>query len=202
MGWGAIVGAGISVAGSLFGKKKTDKAASDAGKYQAEVDKARLDFDKQRYQDWEATYGPLEDNLAEYYKTLSPTLRTVQGLAAYEKERDFNMTSLRENLAQRGLATSGITAQVETYDAVESAKERAKIRADAPMETAKEKASFLSIGLGHNPADKLSETYGDIALQAGRTTAATASAAGRATANAWESGANLAEGLVNIFANK
>ena len=199
MSWGAVAGAAVGVAGGLVGSKMSANAAESAADAQAQANRERLEFEKARYEEWQNTYGSLEDNLAKYYETLTPTLRTMQGLQAFEKEKNTALKNLRENLAQRGIANSGIAAQTETSIALESAAERASIRAAAPMEAPREKASFLQIGLGQNPASSVGSALADRSSEAARVARDTAIASGTATQAAVESGANLASELVNVF---
>ena len=199
MSWVGVAGGVVGAVGSLWGAKKSGDAAQDAAQFQYQASKEALDFEKQRYQEWQETYGPLEDNLSEYYKQLSPMLREVQGLEAYEKEKNVALTNLRENLAQRGLDTSGIAADVETSFAIESAAERARIRAEAPMETAREQLNFLQVGLGQNPANSVGAALQNRASDASATARDTARAASQASQAAWEAGASVAEDIVNIF---
>lgn len=198
MVWTAIIGAGAALLGASASKGASDNAA----RKQAEADKAKLDFEKKRYEDWKNIYGDVEKNLSSYYNDLSPELRTAQGLEAFEREKEVALTQLRSNLAQRGISTSGIAAQTETDIAIGSAEERARIRAAAPMEVAREKANFLSVGMGNNPAGDVGRALGDQASRASSRAAATARASGQATQAAIEAGANLAEELVDVFSNK
>lgn len=183
MSW-AAAGVAVGVAGvasSAYGAKKAGDAAQNAAEYQAQADAERLAFEREQYDEWQDTYGGLEDNLAKYYEQLTPTLRTMQGLQAFEKEKQVAMDNLRTNMAQRGISTSGIAAQTNTAMAISSAEERARIRAAAPMEVAKEQSSFLQIGLGQDPSAGLSSAYGDQATNANRLMRDTAAASGQAT---------------------
>ena len=75
----AIVGgAAIGFVGSLVTSRSARRAAEGAGDAARDADAARLAFEQERYDEWKATYGPIEDQLAAYYETLSPTLRTVR----------------------------------------------------------------------------------------------------------------------------
>lgn len=178
-----VGGAAIGLAGTIYASKQSSKAAKRAGKQAADAEAARLDFEKQQWQEWQDTYGPMEDQLSAYYETLTPTFRITQGLEAHEKEMNRARKNLNETLAQRGIATSGIAAQAETELAVASAEERARIRAAAPLEVAKEKLGFLQVGLGMNPQEgmrnALSQTANRSATDA-RTAAQNAGAASSA----------------------
>ena len=141
----AIVGgAAIGLAGTVYASNKASSSAKKAGKRADAANEERMAWEREQWQEWQDTYGNVEDHLSNYYETLSPTLRTVQGLEAFEKEKNIALTNLRENLDQRGIGTSGIEAQLETNVALNSAEERARIRANAPMEVAKEQSGFLS----------------------------------------------------------
>lgn len=149
---GAIVGgAAIGVVGSMYASKQASKASDRATAAATDAEAARLGFEREQWDEWQATYGPIEDSLANYYNTLTPSFRATQGLEAHEKEMNRAMKNLNENLAQRGIATSGIAAQQQTDMSIASAEERARIRAAAPLEVAKEKLGFLQVGLGMNP---------------------------------------------------
>ena len=195
----AIGSAAVGAIGSGMAASKASGSSKDASRAAAASDKAQLDWEKEQYAEWQETYGGIEDNLADYYKELTPTLRTMQGLEAFEKEKNVAMTDLRENLAQRGIATSGISAQLETSVALESAAERARIRAAAPMETAREQLSFLQVGLGQDPSAGISGALSTRSTNANRIASDTARASGQATGAFVEAGTNLASELFNAF---
>ena len=194
-GIAAVGGAGTA----LYGAASASSAAGAATKGARRTAKAQLDFEKEKYQEWQDTYGGLEDNLAKYYDELTPTLRTMQGLESFEKEKNLALTDLRENLAQRGIATSGISAQLETEVALDSATARAKIRADAPMEVAREKLSFLQVGLGQDPSGGISDALAQNTRTANNLNIQTANAASGAIPNAIGATVNAAEHLYNAF---
>lgn len=146
-----VVVAGVGVAANLYMADQAGSAAKKAGKRASASEQKRLDFEQEQWNEWQDTYGPTEDRLAAYYEALTPTLRITQGLEAFEKEKERAMTNLRETFAQRNIDRSGMSAEIDRSVAIDSAEIRAKIRADAPMEVAKEQAGFLQIGLGQDP---------------------------------------------------
>ena len=152
-----VVVAGIGVAANIYSSSKATSAAKKAGKRADAADDRRMDFEEKRYDEWQDTYGPLEDRLADYYETLTPTLRITQGLEAFEKEKGIALSNFREAMAERNVDRSGVAMQVEKDTAIQSAEVRAKIRADAPMEVAREQSRFLQIGLGQNPDQGIRE---------------------------------------------
>jgi len=197
-----VGGAAIGVAGSLYSAGKAGKAARKADERADEAEQRRLDFERQKYDEWQDTYGAIEDQLAAYYETLTPTLRTVQGLEAFEKEKDRALTNLRENLDQRGIGTSGIAAQQETEVALASAEERARIRANAPLDVAREKLGFLQVGLGQDPSGGISNALADSQANAERIANAAAGNAGAATGAAVGSITDLAQAGFNWWQNR
>jgi hypothetical protein len=58
----AAVTGGVSLLGSTSANKAANKATDKA----SEAEAAALDFQKQQYQDWQDTFGPIQDNLAKY----------------------------------------------------------------------------------------------------------------------------------------
>lgn len=192
MVWGAIAGAAIGAVGSAIGSKSASDASDRASKRAEALSREQLEWEKEQYNEWKETYGDIEDNLADYYTNLTPELRTVQGLEAYEKKKNLAMDKLNENFAQRGISRSGIAAQTDTTFAIESAAERARIRAEAPMETAREQLAFLQVGLGQDPAGGVSGALSGRASEASQVARDTANAAGSATAAMWQAGTNLA----------
>ena len=161
MGLGSVIGAVVSVAGGLLSSSSANKASSRA----ASATQAQLDFEKQQYQDWQNVFGPIQDNLSQYYQSLTPDYYEAAGLEAFQKERDAQMTQLNESLAQRGLSTSGIQAAVERTNAIDTAQTRANIRREAPAKAAEEQSRFLQIGMGSNPANSYSTALSQVAQQ-------------------------------------
>jgi hypothetical protein len=197
-----ITAAAIGVAGTVYSQKKASKAAKKANKQAMEAEDAKLDFEKQIWQEWQDTYGPIEDQLANYYETLTPTFRITQGLEAHEKEMDIARKQIKETLAQRGIATSGIAAQTTTELEVASAEERARIRAAAPMEVAKEKLGFLQVGLGMNPNEGMRDSLDFVARNRRQDQMITARNAGEASGAMIGSITDFAQTAFTTWANR
>ena len=177
MSWGIVsaVSTVVAVGGSIYGAKKAKDAAEadrDAAnarsEAQAEADAAALDFEKERYADWQEVYGSVEQNLADYYNNVSADYYEVQGLQAFNEEAADVQKQVQEDLAQRGIQGSGIGASIGRTQQVEDAQSRAQIRVDAPRRAAEEKRGFLQIGLGQNPADNVSSALQSSASRAER----------------------------------
>lgn len=160
-----VVGA---VAGSLVSKAIGGKASSgnSAGaaasanleeanalnKEQITAAKDNLQFAKTAYADWTAVYGDIEKNLGDYYKNLSADKLTALGLQNQQLEFQKAKAAIQKDMAQRGIANSGIEVAQTTNAAFQNAEARARIRTEAPEKVAEAKQGFLSLGLAKQPA--------------------------------------------------
>jgi len=190
-----VITAGTAIYGAVS-SRNASKRASDVAQQSSE---AELAFAREQYNQWQDIYGPIEDNLSKYYQALTPEQATTKGLQAFELERDNALKEVRATLDQRGIGTSGIAGQAELEMAISSSQERARIRAEAPMNTAREKLGFLSAGLGIDPAGTLQTTLSNRSAEAGANSRAASAAAGEAIGAAVEPVANLATEIANIF---
>ena len=152
-----LVGAGVTAAASIYSANKADENADNAQQSADQrADQAQQNA-VQRQGAWESVYGSVESNLANYYNTIDPSVIAAQGMESFEKERTESLARARENLAQRGLSSSGVSADLEISSAMTRGSERAKIRAEAPMKAAQQRMEFLRLGMGSNP-DRATQT--------------------------------------------
>lgn len=160
MSWVATAVVGSAVVGGIMSSKSAKKQAKSADRAtdaSSEATAAQLAFEQERYDDWNAVYGPLQENLANYYQNVTPDYYAAVGLEQFQKEYQTGLTRLNENLAQRGIdPSSGIQASLESQAELSAAETRASIRRDAPQQAAEDKSRFLQIGLGQNPASSVS----------------------------------------------
>lgn len=173
MVWNVVASVGLGLLGARSSRKATSAATSAAGQA-LEAEQSALDFQKEQYQDWKNIFGDVQENLAEYYNGLSPDRLAVRDLEAFEQERERALTTVRQTFAQRGIGTSGLASQAEADIAIASAEERGRIRADAPDKAAQQRLSFLTLGMGQNPAGAMSAALNNTASR--RTSTATAAA--------------------------
>lgn len=175
----AVVGV-ASVAGAAMSANSANKASKRA----ASSANDQLAFEKAQYEDWQNIFGPIQENLSNYYQSLTPDYYEAAGLEAFQKERDAQMTQLNESLAQRGLSTSGVQAAVERTNAIDTAQTRASIRREAPAKAAEEQSRFLQIGMGSNPANSYSTALSQVAQQQNTYAQQQQQAAGQAVGSA------------------
>lgn len=188
-----IVGGSIIMGGaSLYG---ADKAADSAEASQ----KRALAFEQKKYDDWKALYGDVEENLADYYKNLTPEYYEVRGVEAFEKEKEATLTKLRETFEQRGIRRdSSLALGTEAAFEMGAAATKANIRASAEQATADAKQSFLGLGTQREPAG-----IGPLLLQDANNQAAMARQAAEAAGEAFGTAVTTtATGLSDYFKAK
>jgi len=146
---GAIIGAAVIGAGASYmsAQSASDSQAS-ATQAASESSSEQLAFQKQQYQDWQDIYGPVQDNLAEFYQNYDAEEVTALGLQNIEREYNSSKNTLVKEMAQRGLDTSGLTAEGLTQLAGVKASEKSTVRSQAPLQAAQAQQSFLGMGLG------------------------------------------------------
>lgn len=198
MSWGLVAVAGattVSAGLSYMGAKGASEDASDASA-------AQTAFEQEKYDDWKETYGPIQDNLANYYENVTPDYYASVGLEEFEKQYETSMTRINENLTQRGIdPSSGLAVSLESQAELDAAETRAEIRRDAPIKAAEDKSRFLQIGLGQNPGSSMSATLAQQSQQASDTAAAAATAAGGALQTAIPTVGTAINAYVNRPAN-
>lgn len=197
-----ITAAVITAGGAYLSSRSASRSSDRATQAASDAEAARLAFEQEQWDEWQATYGPVQDQLANYYETLTPTFRVTQGLEAHEKEMNRSLKKIEESFAQRGISTSGIAAQTRTELSVASAEERARIRAQAPLEVAKEKLGFLQIGLGQNPQQGMRDALDDANIRAANTAQIAAQNAGIARGAFYDAATNAAQGVATYAWNR
>ena len=196
----AWVSAGIAVTGvgaSIYGANKSADSASDATDASADASAAALAFEQEKYDDWQSVYGPLQDNLSEYYNSLSADSYMAAGLQNSEQEFETSMQRINESLAQRGITNSAVSASIEAQAEIGQAENRATIRSEAESAVNQDKQSFLQIGLGLNPSNSVSSALQSNANNLANAAANATAASGQATANAINTTLSTASDLAN-----
>ena len=173
MSWGLVAVAGATTVAAGMSYAGSRSASKDASAASA----AQIAFDQEKYDDWNETYGPLQDNLADYYSNVTPDYYASVGLEEFETQYQTSLDRIDENLIQRGIdPSSGIGASIEAQAELSAAETRAGIRRDAPRQAAEDKSRFLQIGLGQNPGSSISSTLAQRSEQAADAAAAASTA--------------------------
>lgn len=161
---GSILGIGSALLNFFASEDASSRQAKaqDAA-YQAAED--QLNFHKQQYQDWERIFGTTEQHLADFYNNYTPEHAESLSLTKLADSYNSAKKTLLQTMSQRGLDTSGLTAQGLTDLEVNKANKAAEIRADAPLKAAQVQSSFLSLGLGQQGTvlNGVSNAYGSLA---------------------------------------
>lgn len=159
---GAIIGAAAIGAGaSMMAADSAADSAAAATQASSDASAAQLAFNREQYEDWKAVFGDVQDNLAAYYKNLTPASIEAQGIQALNTEYAAVSKKLTQALAQRGISSSGLEAQALTDLAQKQAQDTANVRVQAPIIAAQEKMKFLALGLnqGANAVSGVNSAY-------------------------------------------
>ena len=145
----AAIGAGTSYMASKSASKSADKAlaSSDANaqlQYQASAE--QLAFQKEQLDRWESIFGPVQDNLSNYYKNLSSDSIASQGLQNIHSQYTQSRQNLDTALAKRGITNSGATAASLTQLESSRMLGAAEVRTNAPMVAAQQQLGFVNSG--------------------------------------------------------
>jgi len=111
-----------------------------------------IDYMKERQAEWDKVFGPVQDNLANYYKNLTPDSYEAQQVAAIHTEYQKAMEGLQKTMAQRGITDSGINAAAMGRLEMAKAQDIATARIQAPEAVAQQQMNFLQTGLRLEPA--------------------------------------------------
>jgi hypothetical protein len=142
----SIFSSAMGLAGGLKGNNK----ANDLDSRSIALREETLQMAKEEQARWGRLYGPLEENLSEFYQKLTPDYIKAQGLQAYEKQFADTQRQLRETFAQNGIE-SGVQQDLLTKTELQGARDKAQISADAELKSAEQQKSFLSLGLTQKP---------------------------------------------------
>nr|DAV53844.1 MAG TPA: hypothetical protein [Caudoviricetes sp.] len=147
MSWLNYLGAGIGAAqagSALYGAYKSNKL----GKQQLEMAKQQQEMAARRDAERRAIYGDLEQNLANYYKNLTPEQRTNRNLDRYDKQFKMAQDKVQQNLAQRGLMGSGIEQETFAQMEQQAINDRLNIAEQAEQSVRNEQMGFLGYASG------------------------------------------------------
>lgn len=177
---GDFLGLSPKLVGAVTGKTAADKAAAAAKSGQD----AATDFARQQYEDWQAIYGPLQQNLSSYYSNLTPAYYEATGFEAYQQEWQAAEAETEMDLAQHGLSNSGIATLLKSQANLNRATTRAQIRRDAPSQVAAQQQGFLTIGMQDNAAENMQQTLNSNAQNSNTLASQSAAASSAATGQA------------------
>lgn len=154
--------AAVGAAASSSAASKASKSADKATQASSEATAAQLAFSKEQYEDWKSVFGDVQDNLASYYKNLTPATIEAVGIQNINQQYSQANKQITQTLAQRGISGSGLEAQAMVDLAQKQAQDTATLRTQAPQLAANEKMKFLALGLnqGANAVSSVNQAYG------------------------------------------
>jgi hypothetical protein len=129
------------------GQRRAQKNAEASSASATEQARQNLDFQKERYTEWENIYGDLQSNISKYYKNLGPERVMSLGLQQQQIAHQDTQEKIRRSLTQRGLGGSKFEAYTQTMADMDNSNRRATIRSKAEEQTVNQQMNFLNIGL-------------------------------------------------------
>lgn len=124
------------------------KGAEQASQASTAMTKEQLDFDKQRYADWKAVYGPLQEDLGTYYKNLTGSTLSAKHVESIQMESQLAQQQIDQTLAQRGISGGGLEASLTNQNIFGTSMQKATARASGDQMANEQKLNFLNLGLG------------------------------------------------------
>ena len=160
----AVASAATGVVGMAKGDKAADAAEDSANQanamaYQQQQQMNKLAEDgilqaQGMLDNWESTFGGLQDNLSDYYNNLDPDKFATQNKETFRQSMDKQMGQYNDAMAATGLQTAGMKDQAAKEAAFQTAQGNAAIDISAPEQVAQMQQGFLNFGEGQrNSAD-------------------------------------------------
>lgn len=139
---GAVVTVGSAAVGA-YSANESNKTAQAGQKEASRLGDAQMSFSREQYDDWQRVYGPIQDRLSNYYKSLDPGDFAAQGVNQLSQQYQQVVAEFDRDIARRGIdapASSSMKAQLD----LDFARNKAEIRQQAPMQVAQAQQGFLS----------------------------------------------------------
>ncbi len=97
---------------------------------------------------WESSFGGVQDNLTEYYNNLDPEKFATQNKADYKQALDKQMGQFNETMAASGLQSAGMKQQTAKEAMFKTAEANSQIDLAAEDQVAQMQQGFLQFGEG------------------------------------------------------
>lgn len=144
-----------------------DKNAKDARKDQRasqqranEMEDKALALEAERVAKWENTYGDIEANLSHYYNNLDPNDYRLEGFDKVREHTAALKTTIKKRFGAQGVSGSDAEKLALTQLELSDSRDIATIDREADKVTAREQASFLSLGLREKAGNESAQTRG------------------------------------------
>ena len=164
MGGGGIVGSIGGLVGIESAEQKAASDASDAALAQSKLTQQRMDelgtemmdFNQGLLDEWEEMFGPMEQNLTDYYSELDPIKYATQNKQALTENIDKQLSQFNDTMSAQGLQTSGMKSQAMKEASFAKATGSAQIDVQAPEQVRQMQQGWL----GANQQEKANATAG------------------------------------------
>ena len=151
MSFVAVIGGVSAIGGAMIASSATEKA-SDAqtasNNKSLALQQDQFEFEKQRYDDWKAVYGTLQEDLGTYYQNVTGASLSKFEIENLQLASQKAQDKISTTLAQRGMQGSGVEAQLLGSNIYNTEIAKATVASTADQRAADLKQNFLSIGLG------------------------------------------------------
>lgn len=124
--------------------------------------KGRQKFEEAQMIKWEQTFGGIQQNLSEFYNTLTPEQLSSQRISKQKQQYIASLEAMQRNAAQRGLDVPA-TALLETTMQINAAEQQARIRNQSPFDLAQAQGQFVSTSKVNPFASRVSTAIGGVA---------------------------------------
>jgi len=129
------------------GAEDAADASAAATKASVAMTKEQLEFEKEKYADWEAIYGPLQEDLGTYFKNLTGEDFSAKQIQEIQSASQAAQRQIDTQLAQRGISGSGLEASLTSQNIFGTEMQKAGVRAGADQAVAEQQMGFLGLGL-------------------------------------------------------
>lgn len=145
----AVIGTVSNIASGISASQsatKAKEAQQDAINKMLEMNDEQIQLMKDQLDNFQAVFGSVEQNLKNYYNSLSADSVAAKNIQNLEVEFNRASTQLNQQLAQRGLSNSGASVAANTSLATSLATSRAEARSNAASQVANQQLSWYSLG--------------------------------------------------------
>ena len=122
--------------------------ASDLNALLAQLGEEGVEMAQGLMDDWESTFGGIQDNLATYYQELDPAKYSASAKANLATNMDKQMTQFNESMASQGLQSAGMKQQTAKEAAFKTAEANSAIDIAAEDKVMGMKQGFVNSGEG------------------------------------------------------
>lgn len=145
----AVMGVVSNVASGVSAQRDANaaqKAQQDALNKMLEMSDEQIQLYKDQLDNFQSVFGNVEQNLQNYYKSLSADSVAAKEIQNLEVEFNRASTQINQQLAQRGLSSSGAAASANVTLATNLALNRASARSNAEQNVANQQLSWYTLG--------------------------------------------------------